>query len=363
MSLIARAKDFVVDHSTQLFLVVLVLAINWSLHHAFFPLTFTSDATGYLETARWMSGEEVPLHPERMLKPLAPLGIVLFSFATGDLVSGMVLEVGIMYLLLAIATYLFFFSFFRQKTFALYGTIILVTSYPLIFYGLDLYTETGAIFFYILALFGAWKYLTTDDRLFFWLTTITITLGMLWKEYSAVSGLFFGLIILFHPSRSFREKLKDLTLLGGVTVGLLGAWQWYVYTMYQYSYLDWYRVGIAGDATAREYTLYHIAKSLFATVLLAWALVPVGLLKWKAFSPIERRYILILVLPSFMFLLWGYVSSRLYFIIAPLALLFILHSLRTLRVRPALFAGVAITIILLGNYAWLFANSLFRAML
>jgi len=363
MSLIARGKDFVVANSTQLFLIVMVLAINWSLHHAFFPLTFTSDARDYLETAEWINGGDVALHPERILKPLAPLGIAFFSMITGDVVSGMVIEVGMMYLFLAIATYLFFFSFFRQKTLALYGTIILVSSYPLLFYGLDLYTETGALFFYVFALHAIWKYFTSVHRFWFWAATITITLGMLWKEYSAVSGVFFGLVILFHPSHTIREKIKDLLLLGVVTVGILGAWQWYVYATYQYSYLDWYRVGTAGDATAREYTLYHIGKSLFATMLFAWALVPFGLYKWKAFSSTERRYILLLILPSLMFLLWGYVSSRLYFIVVPLALLLVLHGFRAFPWKRTYLVALAIGLILLSNYAWLFANSSFRAML
>jgi len=361
--MVAKIHAFVSEHSPQLLILVLVVAFNWTLHQAFFEPTFTSDAVGYLDTAEWIKGGDVTLHPERILKPLAPLGIAILSFLTGDTVSGMLFEAGLMYILLALATYLLFWGFFKHKIIALLGSIILISSYPMLFYGLDLYTETGAMFFYVFALFGIWKYFTSTDRLWFWLSAVAITLGMLWKEYSAVSGVFFGLVILFHPTHTLRGKIRDLMLLAIVSVGVLGLWQWYVYVVHQYSYLDWYRIGTAGDAVVREYTPYHIMKSLFATILLAWAFVPLGLWKWKAFSSLEKRFLVLLILPSLMFLLWGYVSSRLYFIVAPFALFFVLHGFRILETRRSFVIGLAMTVILLGNYAWLFANSFFRAML
>lgn len=356
-------RGLMAQHRLHLLALSLVVLCNLALHQIFFEPVFTSDAMGYLDTARWMRGENIDVYPERILKPLAPFGIALLSLISGDVVAGMLLEVGIMYFLLAAVSYVFFYEFFKDKRRGFIGALLVISSYPMLFYGLNLFTETGAIFFYIAALLTIWKYLTTPDRRWYWYSIIIVTLGILWKEYSMVSGVFFGLAIMFHPSIDTRKKIMDLLVLGAITGTVFLSWQFYVYVAHQYSYLDWFQVGVGGDPVEREFTPYHIAKSLFATMLLAWGLVPSGLAKWRTFSPIQRRYILLLTLPSMMFFLWGYVSSRLYFIIVPFALLFALHGLERILLWRRSIGLAVVGAILCASYGWLFANSFFRAML
>ncbi len=347
-------------------LLVLVLALtNVVIKLAFFDTGFSNDAYEYTQTAAWMNGDAEAPNPSRLLKPLGPLAIAIFSTVLDiNLRTAMELQAYVMYLFLAIAAYFLCFSFTQSRLLGFVGGAIIFSGYPLLNYGLDNYLETGAHTFYLLGLLGAWKYFQTPTTKTLLVTTATISMGILWKEYAILAGALLFLVVIFHPRLAVWEKARHLLFAGLVGGAVLLPWMIYVYRVYDYSYLAWYGIGtkLVGTA-ADERTFGNIMKSAFAVLLLAWPLVPLGIIRWRSIPTDRLKFLLLLIPPSLMFFLWGYVSSRLFYVVAPLLVLIGLHAIHIYAKGDRLRCGIILAIILFGNYLWLFINPIFREFL
>jgi hypothetical protein len=99
---------------------------------------------------------------------------------------------------------------------------------------------------------------------------------------------------------------------------ITGLWQLYVYIHYHYTYLDWY---INGGNFSKEqgsnFSFLTILKSLFAVLLAGWVFVPFAYKKIKNISESQKQFITLSLLPPFLFLFWGSVSSRLFYVVVP----------------------------------------------
>ncbi|MEJ0053539.1 MAG: glycosyltransferase family 39 protein [bacterium] len=317
-------------------------------------LTLNSDYASYLETAELFRGApDAAANPGRILKPLAPLSVAALETALPPGTAFLV-QVVVFYFLLIAACYALGRAFgFAAKESALLA-LLLGASYPVLRYGVDLYTETGALFFCVLSFALTLRYLRAPGWRVLLINSAVITLGFLWKEYSAVAALAFGLAILAHPALSWRERFRDLFVYVGVFAVVNLAWEIFVYTRYHYTYLSWYhQAGEAGFKT--EFTAFNIAKSLAALLGLGWLLVPFGLARVRGLAVWQKRFLLIAIPASCMAFFWGYVSSRLFFIIAPAFALIAVLALSRVR-HPAVRYGL-VCAVLAGNVAWLLASA------
>ena len=347
-------------HFWPVLLILAAVALNVFIRLNFVGFSINGDAYQYMETAKLFLGQPAESFPSRILKPLGPLGIAWLSFLTGgNLAVAFEAEAIIFYIFLALAVYALFHLFFKDKWLSLAGALIYISSYPLLKYGLDLFTESGAQLFWVLAAIGVIRFYKRPDNFNLFLTSLMVVVGMLWKEYSSLGMVFLYLVICFHPQLPKMEKLKKL-FLSTVAVGLpLIAWQIVVYFIYHYSYLDWYKLGISAPSGS-EYQPFFVVKSIIGVYLAAWLLVPLGLIKWREFTVEQKFLIKCLILPSFMFLLWTGVSSRLYFVLALLLTLLAINGLRKYFRHWPGRSAVVITIILV-DYLWLLTSDGFRS--
>jgi 4-amino-4-deoxy-L-arabinose transferase-like glycosyltransferase len=81
-------------------------------------------------------------------------------------------------------------SFLSTKWQALAFALLSALSYPLLRYGVDLYTETGALFFYVLSFLITLWYLKRPSVKLIIANGLVISIGFLWKEYTIVNALF-----------------------------------------------------------------------------------------------------------------------------------------------------------------------------
>ena len=288
---------------------------------AFIGTTESGDYKSYIESAQALAGLPAAPHPERLLKPLAPLGTTLLAPITGDFPSAFILEVLIGYFALALVLYLLGYDFFGRKKQALAFALLAALSYPVLRYGVDLYTETGALFFYIASLLLTLRYLKAPSKKLIVANALVISLGFLWKEYSVVNAIIFGLLLLTERIAPY-ERIKNIALFiaAGLPLSLLvQAW---VYLSYHYTYLNWYLDAAANSSGFEvEFTLKNIVKSFAALLGLAWLFVPLGAWRFKALEPYKRRFLIFAIIPPFIAPLWEHVSSRIFYPIAPAFLL------------------------------------------
>jgi len=299
-------------------LVVMALGVSF-VRIYYMPLSYTTDAIGYVATADFLLEKpEAVFYGERLIKPLAPAVIALLSFLGMSTVDALLFQAVFLYVVLGITSYAFGWVLFRDKTQAFLTSFFVLFSYPMVRYGLDYYTETGAWALYFASLAGIVLWYQRPLPRILWFVALTILLGILWKEYSFLVGLALGLVILFHAGLSLKSKAYAILQCIFVIVIPWLLWQYYVYTSFGYTYVDWLIIGTNPDAYHSEYSLLSVGKSLFVLLLGYWLFVVYGLMQWRTIPTLVKSYTYFLLVPSCGFLLWGYVSSRLFFSLVPL---------------------------------------------
>lgn len=328
-------------------------------------LTPATDSASYIETARYLGGDDVALHPERILKPFAPLGILAIQRVSSlSFDDAFLVEIILGFLLLIASGYWFFREFFRERKhaelLAIAGTILLAGGYPMLKYGLDLYTETGAMAFFMAGL--ALTVLAARDPSWrnILLATSVGVLGILWKEYSALQLLSLGLVILFAKELSYREKFLRWGAMAAIGGVFLGGWLAYVYVVYDYSYADWFRLGGATGTLPLDNGLLAITKSLLGVAMLAWIPAAYGVFRHKEMEQRELRIAILLAIPCVAIFTWGYAISRLYYVAAPVVLVFALHGISQLIERRPWVLPLAVSLVLASDFVWLALSDALR---
>jgi len=343
--------------------ILLVAALNVFVRLSFLPLTTSTDGDTYMSSAQLLSGDNGAVFPGRLLKPLAPLGIALFApLFHGDFVAGVLALNILCYFLLAIVMYALLLLFTTERFLAMLGTLVFLSTYPILEYGLNLYSEMGAWLLFVAALLGIVRYYRDASWKNFFIATATVAGGLLWKEYSVIPGIFFGLVLLHESTHTWKEKIARIGILGTCSAVTLGSMALLIYLNYHYTYVDWIREAALVDPTQSQRHPYFILKSLFAVFILGWGLVLAGLVNWRSMSHRDQWTLALLFPPSMMFLLWTFVSSRLYYIVAPLLAILALHGLRSLTESRLVQVCIVIAI-MSGSYAWLFASGTLRIFL
>jgi putative flippase GtrA len=310
------------QHRFWLSLLALVLVVTASVRLSTMPLVITSDAVGYAQTAELLLGNEVEVNGARYLKPLAPAVIAVLSLTGLDTTTAVVVQSVLLFFALGFAVYWFGFLLFKHRAAGFVMAVFITSSFPIVKYGLDYLTETGAWTLYFLSLAAMVKWYRTPTAPWLWFICGMLLAGVMWKEYAVLAGLTFFFLIVFHPSESLRAKIHALIQSAALICVPWAIWQHHVYTTYQYSYLDWMSIGAAPEAYATMYTIPAVVKSLFVLLGVGWVYVYFGLRRYKQLSTDVQFFIKIMLLPAFGFLLWGYVSSRLFFALVPLAAIF-----------------------------------------
>jgi hypothetical protein len=287
------------------------------------------------------------VYPQRVLKPLAPL-LVAVAAPLAGFPAAFLFEVLVFYFAFALAFYWLAFIFFKDRWLAFIATMLGALSYPILRYGVDLYTETGAQFFYVFSLVLTLLYIKLPSRKLLLANGLALGIGLLWKEYSLVAGLAFGLVLLFE-SIEWRMKTANLALLALASLAPTILVQVWVYFAYHYTYLDWYAAGGA-SGFATQFTVHNLIKSVAALLGLAWFLVPFGIWKLPELSSAQRRFLFIVTPSSLFALAWGYVSSRLFFVMAPA---FILLAVFGIARWPRWAQILTLLATVLSTLAWL----------
>lgn len=321
MLLILRrvGEELATQHRFWLSLLALVLVVTASVRLSTMPLFISSDTVGYAETADLLLGADVGVNGARYLKPLAPTVVAGFALLGLDTTTGVLVQSVLLYFALAGAVYWFGFLLFRSRSAGFVMAILIATSFPILKYGLDYLTETGAWTLYFLSLVGMIKWYRTPTAPWLWFICATLLAGVMWKEYAVLAGLTFFFLVCFHPTESLRAKFHALVQSAALICVPWAIWQHHVFTTYNYSYLDWMTVGAAPEAYATMYTIPAVVKSLFVLLGIGWLYVYLGARLLRQQTATVQFFVKIMLLPAFGFLLWGYVSSRLFFALVPLA--------------------------------------------
>ncbi len=334
-------------------ILVLVCAFGATLKLSLFGVTDSSDYREYIALAQYISGDaSAQVSPHRFLKPLNPALVALLATVT-DYQSAFLFQALFFYIALVLAIFYYSYEFFEDVFPATLIAAYVALSYPILKYGVDILTETGALSFYVWSLLLTLKYLKAPSWRLLLANAAVVTIGFMWKEYVIVAALIFGITILFHSSVPQRVKVQHILAYIGIFIAVHVPLQVYVYLHYGYSYLSWYSEGVHGAIKQNEFTLHNILKSTAALLGLLWLVVPFGLARYPQLTAWQKRFWQVGVLPPFIAYAWGYISSRLLFVMAPPFLLVAGMGMRDWKKSTQLTLVVLASIL---NIAWLFLS-------
>lgn len=337
--------------------VLLLGAAGAALKLATLGTIISSDYQQYVATAQLFGGEDTEVAPQRLLKPLAPL-LILAMGSIMDYETAVLVQALLFFALLLVLAFFFAYEFFRDRFSAAIAAILIGLSYPVLKYGVELNTETGALCFYILSLFLTLKFLRQPTLRLVLLNALVITFGFLWKEYSVVCGMVFGLALIFHSQIENRVKAGYVAVCAAVFLLVHLPWQLYVYLEYDYSYLSWYTHNVSSAIEQREFTLFNIVKSTAALLGVAWLAVPLGLSRMRELAAPDKLFLKFAAPPTFIAYFWGYVSSRLLYVMAPAFVLLAVLGMRSWERRYQIaFAAATVA----ANLTWLLVSNRFTA--
>jgi len=340
----------------------------WRIHLG--ALDYIGDYKTYIATGQFYAGVlGVAPSMQRVLKPLEPLANAALAPFFGWR-GGFLIVVALFYVLLTAATWVFFRKVFKKITWSAdpltneavllpltaCATALFALSYPMLRYGLDAYTETGALFFFMAGMIELWWFIRWPNWRPLVATLVACTIGFLWKEYAILPVIMMQIAILWHPllKGQWKKKITYLGVFDGIFFAVNVAWQAFVYFHFHYNYLQWYTTGGANNF-AGGWSIYIVLKSLFALLIAGWLFVPFG---WAELGRMAKNLLfffwLALFVP-FIVLGWGAVSSRLFYVLMPAFVTLAVLGMWRWRKNPKDI--VAITIVLLAlDFAWLFLH-------
>lgn len=346
-----------------IFSVINIFLIIFSLFSYTAP--FSSDSESYVETAKFLKGLINNFqHPYfRMLKPVMPFLIAIGSNYF-DYGPTLILINAIFYFLIGFIIFKIIKLLFSSNFQALIGSLLFLSAYPILEYGLTYMTDTVGWFFAALSVYLTLLFLKKPSNKWVILNGLVCLVGFLTKEYIVLGILFFFICLFFVFGDDFKQKLKYFSLFCLIFLPPFFAWHTFVYLKFHFSYYNWFALG-RSDEFKRDVIKVTI-KSLAGTFLLGWVFVLAGILKIKNISSEIRKILLALVLPSFTFLFWIGASSRLFYIIAVLLSIIasfgfvtLIESGRSKKIAATALLGLVFA----GNYFWLIFDDRLRQIL
>lgn len=289
------------------------------------PFTLLSDSPSYLSAMQFIKGAKIDAIPYNRLLT-APLMLYLSiaaSFFAGSLYGGMMMVNIIFYFAIIYVFYKLVLEIYQNEKVALLSSVFFAGNYCLYNYGTAYIADMGGWFFFILGTYFAVKYFCGNAaRKYYYLAIIASIIGVLFKEYGALSLISLLLLILASSLPAKRKKTEIITAAFLFSFALL-AYYIFFYFKFSYSYFDWYffaanKYMVSPNSMPSQYSLSLLIKVLGWIFLAGWPVFLYGLYHEKKLFNKTRAKILAALLPaSLAFLAWPALTQRIAFILVP----------------------------------------------
>jgi glycosyltransferase involved in cell wall biosynthesis len=295
----------------------------------FNPKMDGGDSQTYVEAINFLKNgvSGVDFVPNRIVTTYLGLRSIMFlTSLTGSLYFS--------WLFINILLFIFGFMFFYKLVSLMFSpkvsfwsTILLATNYSAINFGPAFLMDMGGWAFYIVSVYFAFKYLSSENKTYFWLSSILISLGGLWKEYA-----FLGLIVLFltyiylNYKNGWFKVLKTMFLAGVFVFSPILLLNLVVYLKFHYTYANWfsYQAKYVYGSRIIEYikafgSLYNFGWFLFLPGLYIFSKKIVNQYGSKLVDDENKKdlFVLFVLISTLPFLVWPAITQRVLFIAIP----------------------------------------------
>jgi len=308
---------------SKYFLILLLLAaLNVAGILYFFGESMErSDTVRYVQTIEYFSGQAQQPSFASLVKPLSMLtASVMAPFTTPR--GALFLQNLILYFISVILVFKIIERLYFNRKQAFYGAVLFMTSFPVLTSGLAFLTDMTGWFFCLLVAYLTLRFYSSPSFKLALLAGLLSGIGFLFKESGVAGVVFFAFLLLFSKKFPWKEKIQYGFVLSLFTIIPILLSVFWIASVFDYSYVDWYAQHLALESEAKDYTILGITKELLIMFLLGWFFVIRGIKKeWK--EVMERKPILLAMIPLFLTgFLWPMPVARVFFLgVLPLLLL------------------------------------------
>ena len=291
----------------------------------FVPRLSHTDTVSYLSTIKYILGEpggEVALH--RILNPLPILiGASLSPLADGE--NALILQNVIFYVLSVLLIFFLVYEIYHNEKQAFYGTVLFMTAFPVLAYGLAALTDMSGWFFFLLTVLLSLNFLKNPSFRTAILPGLVASFGMLFKENVAAAPIFFASLVFIAANLSFKEKIKYLIVFGLAFLFFPLINSLILNHFFSYYYLTTFQdIGAGGKAVEGfyMYTFPRILIEIGRAFLIGWIFILLGVFREFSIKNKERiKILLAFIPPSLSVFLWICPHNRMFFIAFPILVL------------------------------------------
>jgi glycosyltransferase involved in cell wall biosynthesis len=280
------------------------------------------DSVSYVETIEYMKTGIQPTNflPNRIITTSGGMvSVIMLDKIIGNTPLSWLIINGFLYVVMGLFFYSLLKKLLHDSRVAFLGTILLITNYAAISFGLAYLMDIGGWTFYIASLYFSLKYLQSKNQNFLWISSVLVGVGGLFKECALLAYVvIFFLVITNH----WKQWLKILKLLIATTVMSFGPFllvNIYSYFAYGYTYFSWLS---AQDVYVYPSRIVEYIKSFGSLYNFGFFLFIPGLyiLLKNSKKVLEDKSILFIWLVIFSVLpisLWAAITQRVLFITVP----------------------------------------------
>lgn len=306
----------------ELRFVALALVALALVSLAVHPARVSSDSASYIAAITVLRTGVAPdgFVPNRILTTFLGLEKVrVLGAITGNLLSGWMLMNMLAYVFGFLFWYALLREFFESRTVAIMGTLLLAGNYTSLAFGLNYLMDMSGWATYLIALWSAFRYVTTNDPRYLWLGSVASGVGGLYKEYGFLGLIPIGIVLLREyrtaPARTLG-RLVRVTAIG--LTPLLISWI-YVYYAYGYTYLDWFRFNTAQYAVSYAKQVVEYIKVFGSLFTFGWFLALPGIYlllrrAWAEYTLAVRAFVLGFFFSALPVFVWPAITQRIYFV-------------------------------------------------
>lgn len=206
------------------------------------------DSFDYLNSIQFLQTgiKSIDFAPNRLLTTFGALEtLILFSKIFGSVIFSWIFINTLFYFFFNFLFYKIILSIQKDEKVATIATLFLAGNYALIVFGLNFLMDMGGWFFYMLSLYFSLQYVNTSLRKFILLASLSVGVGLLFKEYAVLGVIPIACILvyenfyknnLFYSLKKIFIKSLVPAVLAIVPVLVLYI---FIYYKFDYTYIDW----------------------------------------------------------------------------------------------------------------------------
>lgn len=301
------------------FLFIALITVNAAIDVLFFSRrAYLPDVAEYEGCVKYLASNAPAICPPyRILKPLPILIASFLSHLGIPAQDALLLQSIAFYFASTWLMFLFVRALYGDEYQAALAGLLYAGAYPMVAYGLTPLTDVSGWFFVVLCASLAWRSYIAPSLYLAFAGGFAAGLGTLFKE-SSTSGLVAILCAIAFNNLPKTKKAKFICIAALPFCLIFAANSILIYSLFRYSYFDWYLDAIKSASGYYYYSLARTLVEILRVLSIGWIFFAVAVAEELLERSKRVRFYIAIFLSSLTILFWPFLHNRIMFVAAAL---------------------------------------------